>query len=222
MGKAPDPKRMWFTVHDARNRAFRPYVTAAGQASLQWNLLHETMGKLFVIVMGGGYINQHAAVWSAVTVDRSKREMLKAAAASHEGVVTGREYELEMQRAVTELCNAVEVLEIQRNNVVHGPLARVENPRHPKYGKVMPHTLLGNPRAMKLVGKDVLAEFRFCRDYARVLNQFAAEIDEAFHHGIGSFPEKPRPPRRGDRTKEKLRPQRTAATPRLPPRSSRA
>lgn len=215
-------RQLYWTAHDARNKEFRPYVTAAGQASLQWNILHEAMGLLFANVMGTGYLNQVGAVWSSAPSDRAKRNMLKAAVHARQAMigpgVPAREA-LTAKR-IDELVGLAEALEIKRNDVVHAPLTKGLNALTPTYGKVFPDTLLGNVRAKPLEGKDLLKEFRYCRDYARILAQFAKDIDRAMTSGVLPLPDKPLPPRRDGKKTERRRHRPSRARPQHQPRSS--
>jgi hypothetical protein len=74
-GKNPFP---WLSSFNERK--FQPYIRAIGQSTLLWNDLHEWLGHLYCIAMGGGYIDQHLRVWNSILNDRAKREMLMAAA----------------------------------------------------------------------------------------------------------------------------------------------
>ena len=213
-------RHSWYYVQDARKAGFRSYVTAAGQASLQWNVLHESMGLLFVTLMGGGFMNQFAAVWSSAPSDRAKRAMLIAALDSRQEMIGPDISAHDKQKAalIKYLCGQTNELENKRNDIVHAPLANVHH-AHPVSGTALPDTLLGNVRAKSLEGKDLLKEFRHCRDYARILGQLARDLDFAISH-VRTLPDKPRPPSRDDRKKDK-HPQRPDAKLTHRPRSSR-
>lgn len=207
------PQDHWrYRMEDARHADFRKYVTAAGQASLQWNALYESMGQLFLTLMGGGFVGQFAAVWSSVTSDRGKRNMLLAALANRQGTASPELTQLHNQQGdlIKYLCGQANELENKRNNIVHAPLMRLWHQGHQHLEPVYPNVVLGNPRAKALEGKSLISEFRYCRDYARVLGQFALEIDYAMTLGR-PLPDKPRPPSRSPRKTESKRRQSSRA-----------
>ena len=213
-------RKYWEHIGDARATDYRKYATAAGQASLQWNLLHEAMGHIFLTVMGGGYIGQFAAVWGSLPSDRAKRSALIAALeARQRSTVDPSPRQAEKVRAIKHLCGQAEALEIQRNNAVHVPLANVHHETSGAYETVLPDTLLRNPRALALEGKNILKEFRHCRDYARILGQFAMDLDNAMSRGR-PLPDRPKPPRRGEKKSGKRSRQQSHAESARPPRSS--
>jgi hypothetical protein len=98
------------------------------------------MGFLFLTLMKGEHSNQSTEVWSAVTSDRSKRDMLLAAVNGmwiHPDANEERQSHEFARGLVKKLVGAASGLEDARNNAIHA-----------------------------LHNKDLLAEFRWCRDYA--------------------------------------------------------
>ena len=72
-------KLAWLKKHRFTEKGFLPYVTAIGQLALAWNDLHEKLGMMFVVLMGGGWVSLPGAIWQSSHYDRPKRAMLKAA-----------------------------------------------------------------------------------------------------------------------------------------------
>ncbi len=181
-------KGEWAASIPYTHKAFRPYVTALGQLTLAWNDLHETLAILFCSVMGGGFVNQFLAVWHALKSDRSQRDILLAAVTS--GLIEGGPPRLLAD--VTWICNQANALEDTRNTALHSPL----------WGSkwlsttIQPAVGLGHVRAGRLAGKDLLVEFRWCRDAATVLRNFAMEIDVVLSRG-GPWTNRPTLPNRG-------------------------
>jgi len=102
------------------------------------------------------------------------------------------------------LLGEVDKLEDARNDCVHSrllapsalalvlaELAKVEMP------PVMPDLLRENKRALKLRNKDLLTEFRWCRDQAVTLANYARLIGMVLLGDKGSWPRKPKLPNRG-------------------------
>lgn len=181
------------------SRAFGPYVAALGQLTLAWNELHETLALVFCMVMGGGLVNQYLAIWHAIKVDRAQRDILLAAAKA--GDVQGSSYP-NLVSDLEWICGKANAVEDARNDALHSPLWGSQ--RGPGTTLVMPMTGLGHVRAQKLQAKNLLTEFRWCRDAAQVLTGFARELDAAMS-GFGlSWPDKPAWPNRGQ-TNQKMK-----------------
>jgi hypothetical protein len=200
--KATAPKQppRWNWGLPVTNRAFGPYVAALGQLTLAWNDLHETLAILFSMVMGGGYVGQYLAIWHAIKVDRAQRDILVAAAKADQ--LRGTSY----SRLVPDLewiCVKANAVEDARNDALHSPLWGSQ--RGPGSILVMPAAGLGHVRAQKLLTKDLLIEFRWCRDASLVLTGFAREIDIAMSEFGLAWPDRPVWPNRGKTKKSKPR-----------------
>jgi len=169
---------------------FRPYVIALGQVALAWNGLHEALALLFCAVMGGGVVNQFLAVWHALKTDRAQRDILRAATNS----ITQGTTRPTLVDDVLWLCSRADSLEDTRNDIVHSPLWGYQ--RGPDEIIVMPVIGLGHTRAQKLFERNLLADFRWCRDAALLLTKFAGEMDRALSDDTLPWPERPAWPNR--------------------------
>jgi hypothetical protein len=149
------------------------------------------------MVMGGGFVHQFLAIWHEIKVDRAQRDILLAAARA--GETNGSPF----PRLVADLewvLKQADRVEDARNDALHSPLWGSH--RGPGASVVVPMTGLGHVRAKKLEAKDLLSEFRWCRDAALVLTAFARELDRAMQGGGFAWPERPDWPNRGQ-TKKK-------------------
>jgi len=88
------------------------------------------------------------------------------------------------------ICSEAIKLETDRNNVIHSPLWGI--PRFEGM-HVAPVARLGHIRAKNLLGKNLLADFRWCRDTITALRNYTMEIDIALNRG-GAWPKRPRLP----------------------------
>ena len=214
-GTPKQPPR-WNWGLPVTNRVFTPYAIALGQLALAWNGLHETLALLFSMIMGGGDIGRYLAIWHAIKVDRAQRDILLAAARAAE--LSGSPY----PKLVSDLkwiCGKANAVEGARNDALHSPLWGAR--RGPGSALVMPITGLGHVRAQELQAKDLLSEFRWCRDAALVLTQFVRDLDAAISEFGLAWPDRPAWPNRGQTQKSTPRhPVRNAKPPRQP-RSSR-
>jgi hypothetical protein len=207
------PKHQVRVRHGKRYTApeFRPYVTALGQLSLAWNDLQESLGALFWTMMSprplvGAFVHREPLfVWYAIRSDRSQREMLKAA-------VNHLTIDWERPLLVVEtnwIIDRANELENWRNDAIHSPLffaeglgAISDKSGIKSYANgIKPAYWQFNPRAINLAKRDdLLAEFRFCRDTAITLADYAHLIDLALiNYPTRSWPERPKLPNRKPR-----------------------
>lgn len=197
-------------------KEFKPYVIAIGQVALTWNDLHEALAELFVTVMGGGWTKKILSVWNSAGFDRPKRKMLEGAINHMDSMWATRRPK--MVADVMWLLQRADDLEEARNNCIHSPLlllgglgrlflALAQN-KPPNW--IVPQTIRDNPRAKKLAQKDLLSEFRWCRDAAVVLIEFSARIDIALADDREEWPDRPKMPNRGQQ-KARRRQRRKAA-----------
>jgi hypothetical protein len=165
--------------------AFRPHVAALGQLAVARNGLHETLCLLFCTVMEAKAINQYIAIWHAIKVDRAQREMLAAAAESTIRGALPRKF----QDDVKWLCGRIDRLEDLRNDAIHSPYWAFVRGFNDVV--VMPNINLGHARAKKLFSKNLLTEFRWCRDSAIALSKFAWQMDLALSDYTLPWPDRP-------------------------------
>jgi hypothetical protein len=175
-----------------------------GQLALAWNDLQESLKGLFWVLMNprpqeGDLVNYVPVwVWHSIKSDRSQRHMLKAAV-THLPVNWERSTLVE---DVTWLINRAESLEDARNDAIHSPLFAVNKSL---YGmqyetpieKIAPARWLFNPRAIGLAKrKNLLGEFRYCRDTAITLADYAQLIERALINPGRPWPDRPSLPSR--------------------------
>lgn len=105
------------------------------------------------------------------------------------------------------LLQEADKLEDKRNDAIHSPLVFLDFDGDPTLkGYVIPFDAFGNPRALKLAQKDLLAEFRWCRDASIVLRHFATDLYDAVA-ARDAWPDRPSLPNRGQkRTRQGQRP----------------
>ena len=200
-------KRMiaWFG-HLPSHSSFRPYVMAIGQAAVAWNGLQESLRSLFWTAMGGGWVGIYSTVWYAITNDSAQRDMLRAVAR-----FAGDTAELS-ERAVSDiewLLNEIRKVADARNDAIHAPLISWGQAGKEVVSADATH---GHPRAKKLVDKHLLTEFRWCRDSAVLLSEYALNLDMAITHpghptiGRGwPWPQRPKLPNRGQKKERRSR-----------------
>lgn len=190
-------------------RHYRPYVAAIGQLALAWNAFHEDLALLFIELLANGRAYPATDIWNSANYDRPKREMLRAVVKTN---WSSHSQYSKLAADVEWLLNVADSLEDARNDAVHSPL--IFYGRESQLAviagyadRVMPSIAHGNKRAMKLGKKDLLSEFRWCRDCAVVLGDFAA----ALYLAVASrtpWPDRPSLPNRGQKKRRPAGPRR--------------
>lgn len=182
---------------------FRPYVIAIGQASLAWNSLNEQLGNIFWVITGGGPLDwQPLEIWQSMNLDRPKREMLRAAANRPKPG-----FSKAFPSAVEDikwLCGEADKLEDIRNNTIHAPLVMTapktdalnskDKKRLHEISQIEPQAFYLNRRAARLSNKDLLSEFRWCRDTALTLRDYSESLFSALRQGGVAWPRRPKLP----------------------------
>jgi hypothetical protein len=200
--------------------AYRPYVTAIGQIALAWNDLHETLCSLFVTLTVAVDPKIDAA-WQSLPSDRAKRGMLRAAI----GQMYANEIKLNprAQEEMKWFLGQLDRLEEDRNNAIHAPLASYSHPIFEMMGMkergIQPYDLRENRRAANLKNKDLLTEYRWARDAVILMRDYAEEIEGSWNWTEDKrdpWPERPRLPNRGQKSRAKVQPSRRSPARQLP------
>ena len=186
-------RKIWLGLPPS-HKSFRPYVTAIGQAAVAWNGLHEALRDIFWALTGANKATG-SAIWYAIRSDRSQRGMIRAIAKL--ALETGGISDVVFKR-VEWLLGECENLSNKRDEVIHAPLISTA-----KDG-IYPNTFSGNPIAKRLLNKELLSEFRWCRDAGVTLTDFAMRLHLHMIMGdseFGGLPEIPSMPNRGQKKK---------------------
>ncbi len=193
---------------------FEPYVKAIGQLALAWNSFHEVLGWTFEVLIAGAihstdnYKGQQVRqAWHVLNSDRDKRRLLRAAAANLTEIE--KENFPDFPSDVKWILDRGDELEDMRNNVVHSPLMLISSKKRrwglsPALGMpdyIVPQWLLGNRRALNLQqllekNKELLAEFRWCRDAILICRDFMVHANRSWTSARYPWPRRPSlPPR---------------------------
>ena len=181
------------------DKALLSHAAALGQLALAWNGLHEMMAFLFCSVMGAGVSNQYLAIWHSIKSDRAQRDLLTAAVQSDPRGA----YPMGYVEDITWLCRQATSLEDARNDALHSPIWAYQDA--PDRVTVRPVIGLGHVRAKKLFDKgDLLSQFRWCRDTAIVLAEYALAMDASLSSDhMKTWPDRPELPNRGQTSAKK-------------------
>lgn len=204
----PKRRRHW---PKATNPIYKPYVIAIGQLALAWNELHESLALLFIELLASGRAYPATDIWNAVAFDRPKRQLIRSLLRTLDGEYPAKpRMKADLEWFLTE----IDKVEDARNDAIHAPLTfEPKSPAHlPVDGntiartKIVPSTAFDNRRALKLLNKELLTEFRWCRDMSIALSKHASEIYEAIAANpreSGEWPARPVLPNRGSSGKRR-------------------
>lgn len=166
--------------------AFAPYITAAGQVVHHWNRLQERLGKLFAAITGTGKVA--FAVWYTPHSDRVQRDMLTAAINEILDDEWKR-YSPIAKADILALMSEANSLADRRNDAIHAPAALAIDKRRLVAISVY---FQGNPRALKLKDKDLVAELGNCAERASQLSEYAEKLESAINfHKHYAWPDIP-------------------------------
>jgi hypothetical protein len=189
---------------------FRSYVSALGQLALAWNDLQESLAALFLSLhlhgppQAGDRVDYAPLwVWHSIRSDRTQKEMLRALI-DHTTTDWGRP---NFKADTKQLIVMATALEGARNDAIHSPLFSTDKSlygsayRAGANEKVAPAAWQFNPRAVSLAKRqNLLGEFRYCRDTAIALSDYARAIDVALMNPARPWPDKPSLPTRSPKT----------------------
>jgi hypothetical protein len=192
------------TLGEAVDTAFEEYQLAVGKVAHAWNVLHESLGVLFVTVSAADMFRAWVeprvalAIWYAAKSDRIQRDMLRAAVNANPGRWEKVPKALDDLKWLLDRCDE---LAERRNDAVHAPCSIYIGGNHPpEMGPA--YFAAQNPRAKSLstknlMGKQLLVEFDWCERYAQTLCEFIRRLGNS----IGNpnrypWPDRPSKPTR--------------------------
>jgi hypothetical protein len=208
----------WSRRHRFTEKQFQPYVKAIGQLLLAWNDLHERLSALFVMSMGGGWVDRPLAIWHSVRNDYGKRNLLRSAILKLEDGQKAERPHLVSE--ILWILDSANELEGFRDDSVHTPLHfsfediyavrdlyELTDMTKLSSKRVYTDTVFQNPRAVRLdqKNKDLLIEYRYARERTLVLRDYAIALDYAWSGARIPWPGRPslpeRKPRRAARSR---------------------
>ncbi len=204
-------------------RKYRPLVVDIGLLVVSWSRLQETLARLFWFVTGIENGAIPLAIWHSTKSDRAQREMLREAA--EVAFVSTLLKRAKLPTAASNkranedivwLVNKANSLADKRNDVMHTPyLVALIEPKN-QDNQLIPEATYGNPRALKLKGKDLRKEFIWYRGHADELCRFAYDLGTCIRWPDSvPWPDRPELPHHGQPPSPKTKRRKT--TPKLPP-----
>jgi len=170
-------------------KAFEPYYAALGRTAHAWNHLQEELAQLFSDLSRTD--NLGLALWHTVKNDRGQRDLLETALNS---ALEDEDWTKKFPKAkndITWLLRETNKLADRRNDAIHAPCTMGV-----KTGQleIMPFSFYGNPRAKKLLGKQILNEFKWYEGCADTLRLFSVSLAAALRNDRITWPDRPHLP----------------------------
>ena len=147
----------------------RPYMEEIGRLACAWNGLQESLADLFWAILENPNGVVPFAIWHSISSDRSQREMLKAANAKFQWPDRIKH----AKKDIEWLLNETGKLADRRNDGLHAPYALITGLAGTEF-RPPDHSL--NPRATKLIGKDILKELKWYAATATTLHSYSRGI----------------------------------------------
>ena len=180
--------------------AFTPYATELGRLVYAWNRLQERLARLFCIVCNFEDEAVGPAIWYSIPSDLSQRKMLRAAIDNSKKQVVPESADL-----IWLLDKVDTILAHKRNDALHAPFVLVTGTDdQSQFTKMVSDMFSDNPKAAKLHGKDLMAEFQWYANYADALSSYADSMIDHLHYPDDEpWPKKPSLPHRGQKKNRK-------------------
>jgi hypothetical protein len=176
------------------SRQFKSYATAIGQFVLAWNDLHEVLAVLYWTLLG--FDDKVLDSWNEAKFDHKKRALITRWTKSTPD--KSKALMPQLYNDLDWLIGQIDSLAEPRNDTAHSPLTIIKdtffvNPDLFKNFKtgVAPNTTWGNSRAKRLLGKNLLNEFRQHRKTASKLADFALNMERSLADEHTPWPKRP-------------------------------
>jgi hypothetical protein len=173
------------------SREFRPYATALGQLIFMWNDLHDQLASIYWTLRD--YTDDAIVEWTSRKQDEQKRDLLRQWVNALPPADSGTA--VEMWNDVLWLLKTIDGLKDPRNDAAHAPVTIEQESflfrRDNFTAGVVSSIAWGNPRALNLIRKDLLAEFRWLRNVATELRDYALNIERALSDEQTPRPNRP-------------------------------
>ncbi len=177
-------------VRKSIQNAVQDYALRVGMVAYAWNLLVETLGRVFIVATGMDEIMAQA-IWYAFDSDRSQIKMLDAALST----VSKERWSKQFPTALSDLEWLAERsmnLADARNNAIHAPCVIEILER----ARMVSDPSSGHQRAKNLLGRSVEEECNYCVNRAGALEEFARYALAALVGQEDEWPVRPKLPER--------------------------
>lgn len=166
---------------DFHNPAFDKIALELGRVTLAWNDLHVSLSGLFSAILKIPNRLTPGAIWDAIKVDRSQREILLSLSQTN---ALGHRLPEEAKADIKFLVSQVNRLQEYRNNLIHSPF-RLSG------SEVIVYHGGTHARGIGISGRDLLKECAVVYQSTMTFRNFASELEEAIQGLRSTWPQRP-------------------------------
>ncbi len=172
------------------------YRAQVGLVASGWNMLQESLGKLFAAVLSSVPPDVSLAIWYSEPNDRAQRRLLRAAV--NAGALSHTKQAQKLPSSARDdllwLLEKADNLGAHRDQALHAP---VTFDLGAEKGAIIAAYFQGNPLAAQLRGKDLIQEICLSARRANMFTLYAMKIYGALTEQGIPWPDKPPPLSRG-------------------------
>lgn len=176
----------WKALREKTEHLTEKHARETGRAISAWNLLQDTLGRIFAEIANPSHHKMALAIWYSQQSDRSQRAMLKAASRTAYGEAS------DIHKAITWACKETDNLADSRNNIAHVAYS-IDLDRTLSDVEITPRGKGVFARADTMSSRDVFEELRLVEENSKTLFQFVILLAPvvAYPEMQQPLPEKP-------------------------------
>lgn len=175
------------TTPEMLEELFQPYGLELGKLVYSWNKIQESLSRIFSQIVDAKHPNVATAIWHSTPSDLQQRKMLRSALSMFDRKSSPA------SEIIWILDSIDHSLAHKRNDAIHAPLVFITDALGTTLGP--DRFTSDNPRAKALLGKDLLAEFKWYHETCDVLTRYARAISQSIRDpDRHSVPERPKLP----------------------------
>lgn len=166
---------------DFYNPAFDKLARELGRVTLAWNDLHVSLSGLFAAILKIPNRMTPGAIWDAIKVDRTQRDILTSLSQTN---ALGHRLPEKAKADIKFLMSELNTLQEYRNNLIHSPYLLSGSDVVVYHGGT-------HVRALSLAKRDLMKECTSVYASIMMLRNFASELEEAIQDHRSTWPQRP-------------------------------
>lgn len=166
---------------DFHNPAFDNLARELGRVTLAWNDLHVSLSGLFATILRIPNRLTPGAIWDAIKVDRTQREILTSLSQTN---ALGHRLPDRTKADIKFLMAEVGTLQEYRNNLIHSPFMLSGSNVIAYHGGT-------HVRALSLSRRDLIKECASVYASVMIFRNFASELEQAIQDHRSTWPQRP-------------------------------
>lgn len=172
-----------------KNKKFQPLAIGLGRTALSLNDLLISISGLLGPILKIPNLFTAGLIWHSIKSDRDQISLIKSLAESQ---ALRLNIPSKIRKEIIWLCDRTSGLLDVRNDLLHSPFVN-------SAGKLAPFHLGSHQRALKLDGKDVVAECTWFFKRATMLRDYAESLEMVLTRADSTLPKRPLLPDRPNR-----------------------